>query len=238
MHPGDPQTRSPIRSLWTDIVERFGEDVLDPPLFYKRGGVRFELSMMPSPGFDSRPSVAGFVQAVTRVESILGHCFPSGTIGVVSFDPDPHPQRPFRWPWARGSKPLSSDLEIIIDELRGCGIEIDTPDMLQRPTTMGLPEDAPDVAFRGYLAFSLERDALTAAAFGSLGRELGVSPAYRSELWIFDPARSIMAWIYDDRGMDLWGPNLDLVAEAADAFPDWVSDIDLERAGARNSDRR
>ena len=63
--------------------------------------------------------------------------------------------------------------------------------------------------------------------WGTVARELGVRPCLGFNLYIFDPDLRILMHPYDDRGMDILGPNRERMSEIYAKYRDWLLDYNI-----------
>ncbi|HYW07655.1 MAG TPA: DUF3885 domain-containing protein, partial [Longimicrobium sp.] len=82
---------------------------------------------------------------------------------------------------------------------------------------------------RRFVAFRAEPASLTRLAWVALGGDLGIRPAIRAAVTVADVERGILVHPYDDRGMDVIGPNRELMAAAYSRFTGYLLDYDRER---------
>ena len=193
---------TPLRD---EIHRVFGRAALDWGLFYANApALRFELS-----GGDGY--IEMFTRAYDRARAILS---------VVFAD--------------------TSELTVVLSEaggggmlgrlssfraLRDCGIEVPRPYEVWMETT-GPEWDDLD---RVFLAFTGGRELLNRLLWGVLANEIGIRPRLPSQLYLADVERGILAHPYDDRGMDVIGPNHDLLRELYTRFDAYLLGYDRER---------
>lgn len=79
------------------------------------------------------------------------------------------------------------------------------------------------------LFFEIESAKLEKILFGKLGAELGIRPTYSAGLYLYDLELGILVHPYDDRGMDVVGPNRELMQELYDKYTHWLLEYDRER---------
>ena len=63
--------------------------------------------------------------------------------------------------------------------------------------------------------------------WGTIAQELGVRPSLGFNLYIFDPDLRILMHPYDDRGMDILGPNRERMSEIYAKYYDWLLDYNI-----------
>ena len=81
---------------------------------------------------------------------------------------------------------------------------------------------------RNYLFFSLNKSELHKLLFGKLADELGIKPSFWFDLYIYDIELGVLVHPYDDRGMDVVGPNKFMINRIYTEFNTWLLDYDLE----------
>jgi hypothetical protein len=62
-----------------------------------------------------------------------------------------------------------------------------------------------------------------------LAAELGVRPAIWWDLYIFDINLGVLIHPYDDRGLDVVGPNQEAIRKLYTENNEWLLDYDLEK---------
>lgn len=63
--------------------------------------------------------------------------------------------------------------------------------------------------------------------WGTIAQELGVRPSFGFNLYLFDPELRILMHPYDDRGMDVLGPNRERMSKIYAKYRDWLLDYDI-----------
>lgn len=91
-------------------------------------------------------------------------------------------------------------------------------------------EDGPDTL--AYVAFVCGREALHRLLWGPLAKWLGIQPFLVGDLYVASRERGIVIHPYDDRGMDVAGPNHALLAELYTRFNGYLLDYDRDRMRA------
>lgn len=185
----------------------FGPDAFALPLFYGHApALRFELSL-------HGHRLDQFAQAWDRGREIVDHVFGDARelVAVVSW-------------FADGPLIRSRD---VFRSLRACGVRTARPRACWREPYEDEWLDQPEV--RAFVAFTCERDALHRLLWGALAADLGIEPRLGADLFVADPARGILVHPYDDRGMDVIGPNRALLAELYRRFNGCLLDYDRER---------
>lgn len=185
----------------------FGPDAFAPALFYAHApALRFELSL-------HGHRLDQFAQAWDRGREIVDHAFGDARelVAVVSW-------------FADGPQVRSRD---VFRSLRACGVRTARPRTCWTEPYEDEWLDGPEV--RTSVAFACERDALHRLLWGALAADLGIEPRLGADVFIADPARGVLVHPYDDRGMDVIGPNRALLADLYHRFNDRLLDYDRER---------
>lgn len=195
-------TAAPSRD---EIRRVFGSAALEWGLFYRNvPALRFELS-----GGDGY--VEMFTRAYDRAREILSVVFAdTRELTVVLSEV--------------GGGGMRSHLSGF-RALRGCGIPLPRPYAAWSETT----GEEWDHEERGFLAFRCAPAMLNRLLWGALATEIGVRPRLVSHLYLADPERGILAHPYDDRGMDVIGPNHTLLRELYTRFDAYLLDYDRAR---------
>lgn len=187
-------------SLKQQIENAFGDKSLDHALFYNHeGSLRFELSIGPS-------YIEMFLQAYEKAKKIIDFAFSeSNSLCVcVAFVCE-----------GRFISSLST-----FKSLRDCQIKIPS-------NYEAWQKYYPDDEYtRTFIAFRLDRSELPKFLWGILANELGIRPRFKCDLYIYDAELGVMAHPYDDRGMDLIGPNKSLLEKIYNNFECYVLDYD------------
>lgn len=63
--------------------------------------------------------------------------------------------------------------------------------------------------------------------WGTIAQELGVRPSLEFNLYVFDPNLRVLMHPYDDRGMDILGPNRERMSEIYANYSDWLLDYNI-----------
>lgn len=192
-------------ALRDEIRRVFGPHALDWGLFYVNDpALRFELS-----GGDGY--IEMFTRAWDRAREILAAAFAdTAELTVVLSD--------------AGGGGMLAHLSSV-RALRDCGIRVPRPYEAWRETA-GAEWDHEE---RVFLAFTCGREMVSRLLWGVLANELGVRPRLLSQLYVADPERGILAHPYDDRGMDVIGPNHALLRELYTRFDAYLLGYDRER---------
>lgn len=110
-----------------------------------------------------------------------------------------------------------------VRSLRSCGIRLPSP--RARWTEQGDDEDFSSA----YLAFHCGPEMINRLLWGALAVEIGIRPRLTCRVYLADVERGILVHPYDDRGMDIIGPNHALLHDLYSRFNAWLLDYDRER---------
>ena len=84
-----------------------------------------------------------------------------------------------------------------------------------------------------YIAYSLPMDYLINALWCALSSDIGsIQPRVQASVYLFDLPKRVMVWPYDDRGMDIVGPNRDLLNDLYKKFSHYLLDYDRDAMDA------
>jgi hypothetical protein len=188
----------------------FGADAFALPLFYgTEPALRFELSR-------SGTRLDEFEQAWDRAREIVDHALGDATelIVIISAFTD-GPRMPYR---------------DIVRSLRECDVRMGRPRAAwTEPYHDPHVEELDTLAF---VAFPCERDALHRLLWGALATDLRVEPHLVGHLYVASPERGIVIHPYDDRGMDIAGPDHVRLGELYRRFHAYLLDYDRDRMRA------
>jgi hypothetical protein len=188
----------------------FGSNAFALPCFYaNEPALRFELSLHGT-------SLDQFEQAWDRARPILAHALGDAreVVAVVS-----------RF---TGGTPLQH--RDLFQSLRACKVRMGRPRAWWTEPYHDEYVEGPEERF--FVAFACEREAVHRLLWGALAVDLGIRPRLHCMVHIADPARGILVQPYDDRGMDVIGPNHTLLAELYHRFNDRLLDYDRARMDA------
>ncbi len=185
----------------------FGENAFEGGLFYvNEPALRFELSRGGS-------RVEQFTQAYDRAREIAGHVFRGSASLVVVL----------AWP---GEGPPVRHMDVF-RSLRACGVRMGRP---RSCWTREYEADGDDPTERRTLvAFRADASALDGLLWGALGVDLGIRPRLLARVYLADPERGLLLYPYDDRGMDVIGPDRERLRELFARFHDYLLAYDLAR---------
>ncbi|UTF60908.1 DUF3885 domain-containing protein [Gilvimarinus sp. DA14] len=189
------------------IRKIFGERAFERPIFYNNlGGLRFELA-------EGGDWLEQFQLAHKKAQEICSNIFEDEIVLCI---------RIF------GRESLLSVLSIL-KELRCIGLY---PSMKKEHWKEKNEEDPEWVTdedeYWHTVAFTLPKDALNKLLWCSLACDQGIKPCPPAEYYLFDLKKSIEVCPYDDRGMDVVGPNHNFLAELYNKFSSYLLDCDRE----------
>ncbi len=192
----------------------FGPQAFALGLFYAhQPALRFELSL----GGDRLDQ---FEQAWDRGRGIVDTAFGDAPalVAVVSW-------------FSRG--PMLRHREVF-RSLRACGVRPGRPRAAWTEPYVdpGVDPDLDGPETRAFAAFFVERQAVHRLLWGALAVDLGIRPRLEASLYLADPERGVLVHPYDDRGMDVIGPDRARLAELYGRFNDRLLDWDRERMDA------
>lgn len=178
------------------IEEIFEGRAFQRPLFYKYpGGLRFELS-----------------EGATVTEQFLSAMAKSRVICEDIFDADSSLVACLRVPVPPGPFAHRSAL----NELRGVGIRI-PPDRAIWQEAITNPDGSANEGEQGWwlnIAFRAPSSLLPHFLWCAMAAEFGsIRPRPNCSIYLFHLERRVMVWPYDDRGMDVVGPNREFLAQ-------------------------
>ncbi len=184
-----------------EIERVFGKKALEFALFYHHDdGLRFELADGPS-------RIHRFLSAYQRATEIMNQVFhDSASVQVcVKFF---------------GNPSLRAHLSVF-RSLRDCGIVL--PE--QHQTWCEPEEDTHKIL----IAFDVEPRYVTQLLWGVLAGELGIRPCLLCNVYFFDLEIGVLVHPYDDRGMDVIGPNKVLLKRIYRQFGTYLLEYDKAR---------
>lgn len=217
--PMPPLSRIPVPEFCTreDWLRIFGMDVADygmnfagPSLRLKLGQRDEQLSLV--------DQVDQFVSAFDRARVILDHVFAGSSRLAVLFE-------------YYGSGSIVGDIDFL-RKTRECAGRIGRPHEYYHAWAPGqtaedIAECGPDVHTR--VLFTIERRHLHRITWGTLAKDIGIHPCIPGWMYIADKELGIVAHPYDDRGMDIAGPNRQLLRRLYVEFNDWLLDYNRKR---------
>lgn len=179
------------------VTDVFGPAALGHAIFYQhKPALRLELS-----GGETR--LDQFSQAYDRARTVTSRAFDhSDRLTVILAA------------YMGNEKPATGTL---LRHARSCGVEVPR----QRESVIW-PAPTEGEPARSLVAFHMGREALPLLLWGVIAQELGVRPRLAGELYLADPDQGVLVHPYDDRGMDVIGPNVDLLAALFREFQTWL----------------
>jgi len=176
------------------------------PLFYSYpGGLRFELS-------EGSDAIAMFLTAMRKAKDICSDVFAEAeTITVVL--------GAYTW----GNAHVYRDM---LKALRRAGILIPRQRCIwvqRHPEEDVLPEDE---TRRVFLAFDVSKSLMENLLWCALSQDLGIQPSPHCSVYLAHLPEGLLVLPYDDRGMDIVGPNHLRLAMLYDRFQSYLLDYD------------
>jgi hypothetical protein len=209
------------------LFTRFGRDAFGDGVFYAHApALRFELSR-------GGGHVELFLQAMDRGREILAGVFPGGTPLVAVLVLHEPPSR--------------ATVRRAVTALRRLGVRPERPRAVWAEPPMeeemrraredadvfpGEGDAGEDDGTRTFVAFSCGTEAVPLLLWGAAAADLGVRPRLPGRVYLADVAGGLLAHPYDDRGMDVVGPNHARLAELHRAFAPYLLDHDRARMAA------
>jgi hypothetical protein len=193
------------------IRETFGRKAFKRPVFYTNpGGLRFELS-------EGGDWLQQFLLAFNKAKEICSCIFDDEIVVCV---------RIF------GRESLVSVLSVL-KELRDIGLY----PSVAKEHWKEKNQDDPDWAtgedeYWHTVAFRMPKSSLDKLLWCSLACDQGIRPCPPAEYYLFDLKKSVEVWPYDDRGMDVVGPNHAFLSELYSKFSCYLLDYDREEMDA------
>ena len=174
------------------------------PLFYSwRGGLRFSLSEG-----DSR--IDQFLTAHRKALQICEDIFTSADPVTVCLR-------------AYYTEEDSSYYKKILIELSGAGIKIPRERSVWQESISDFDADN-----SLYVAFQAPSSWLPRLLWCALSSDLGIHPSPHCSVYLFNLERKVLAFPYDDRGMDVVGPGSGPLLELYQRHSIWLLDHDRE----------
>jgi hypothetical protein len=196
--------------LQRDIETIFEGKAFLQPLFYSYpGGLRFELS-------EGGSAVDQFLLALRKAITICTDIFVESTSMVVCL-------RTIR------KANLFAHRELL-SELRNAGISIPKVRFLwSHPTSPDDDFDDKDNLSWLYVSFEAPTSLLKNLLWCAFSTDLPIRPRPRNcSVYLFNLENRIMVWPYDDRGMDIVGPNHILLSQLYSKYHQNLLDYDRE----------
>lgn len=185
--------RGEHQALRQAIERTFDGKAFLRPLFYRYpGGLRFRLS-------EGGAILEQFLSALATCRAICSEIFDTeGSLTAcirVAAEPGRFAYRE------------------VMAELRAAGVRIPAARVLWQGST-GNPNEAPDEEDWIHLAFQAPLSQLTGLLWCAMAADFGnIRPRPNCCIYLFHLEHRVMVWPYDDRGMDVAGPNQDFLAQ-------------------------
>lgn len=191
----------PDGGLRAELHRVFGARAFVPAMYYANApALRFELSR-------DGHHIDLFTQAYDRAREIVEVVFAgSQTVRAVLLSLD--------------GEPLLRRLDEF-RSIRRCGVR------LRRPRALWREGDGEDQ--KTCVAFPVPVAELHRLLWGALAGDLGVRPMIPALVYLADPERGVVVHPYDDRGMDVAGPNHALLRALYERFNGYLLDYDRAR---------
>lgn len=184
------------------------------PLFYSYpGGLRFELS-------EGGSAIEQFLLALRKATTICADIFPVGKPITVCL-------RAF-------GKPNLFAYRNLLSELRLAGISIPRSRCLWlvAPSPDDDFDDEDDISWL-HIAFEARTSLLQNLLWSAFATDLGsIRPRPRCDIYLFNLSDKVMVWPYDDRGMDVVGPNHLLLSQIYSKHSQYLLDYDRQTMAA------
>ena len=184
------------------IESTFGTKALEHALFYEHeGSLRFELS-------EGGSFVEMFIQAFNKATEVINSVF-SETVDIsvcLAF---------------YGNKTLLGNLSVF-KSLVDCQIEVPKEDC------QIWQKQYPEGELRTFIAFSTTKKELSKFIWSALACDMGVKPRVNCNIYLYSNELGILVHPYDDRGMDILGPNKKLLEKLYSTFHHYLLEYDIE----------
>lgn len=113
--------------------------------------------------------------------------------------------------------------------LKECEVKINRPYFIEQEEI----DDDFDGGTLTRVFFKSDLDSVYRMIWGTVALELGVHPNFGFRLYIFDSDQRILMHPYDDRGMDVLGPNQERMSEVYSKYHDWLLDYNIVEMNKR-----
>lgn len=193
------------------IEETFDRKAFSTPLFYQYpGGLRFELSEPGAP-------IERFLTAITKASDVFKGVFQPSEQVLVCL-------RNYCW----GARPFAHRKALA--ELRRAGVRIPRLRSIWMEQVCDDYWFEPDTpVFWVNVAFQVEPALLRSLLWCAFAADLGViRPRSKCAIYLFNMDARIMVWPYDDRGMDVVGPNHERLEYLFHEYHRYLFEYDLE----------
>jgi hypothetical protein len=197
--------RIPVSAnLKEQIDQTFSGKAFERPLFYSyEGGLRFELS-------EGGTAVQMFLQSLTKATTICADIFHADSEVTVCLRT-----------WTPAGR---FDLRDTLRAVHQLGIDV------AHPRQIWTDPNEDGEGWNVFLAFQSPASQLQSLLWIACASDFGaIAPRPACSVYLFDLAQRIMAFPYDDRGMDVVGPNDELLTELYWKHNALLLDYDRER---------
>ena len=201
---GELGVKAPM-SIEQEINKKFGEKAFERPVFYSNpGGLRFELS-------EGGDWLEQFQVAYGKALEICSDIFDDNiTVCVRIF----------------GGRSLLSVLSVL-RELREIGLFPSVSMEHWKEKNEEDPEWATDEnEYWHTIAYTLPNKSLNKLLWCSLACDQGIKPCPPAIYYLFNLKKSIEVWPYDDRGMDVVGPNQEYLSALYSKYSHYLLEYD------------
>lgn len=192
-----------VRNSIRHSIERvFGKKALTHALFYENeGSLRFELS-------EGGSYAEMFIKAYAKASEILGTVFEEhqGVYAGIGF---------------YGKKTLLGNVSVFRG-IRDCQISIPKSEC-----EIWQEVEPGEELLRTYIAFPIHKGDLPKLLWSALASDLGVRPRANCDVYLFSIKQSILVHPYDDRGMDVIGPNKALLQRLFNKYKHYLLEYDM-----------
>jgi hypothetical protein len=189
-------------SIRQSIESVFGKNVLDHALFYENeGSLRFELS-------EGGSYAEMFFQAYVKASELLG--------AVFEEQEEVHACIGFY-----GEKKLLGSLSVFRG-IRECQITIPKSEC---EIWQGI--EPKEELLRTYIVFPVQKGDLPKLLWSALASDLGVRPRANCDVYLFSIKQGILVHPYDDRGMDVIGPNKAFLQSLFNKYKHYLLEYDM-----------
>lgn len=198
-------------SIEQEIRQAFGDKVFERPIFYNNpGGLRFELS-------EGGDWLDQFHVAFSKAVEICSEIFDDEILVCVRI---------------LGDERLLSVLSVI-RQLKDIGLYPATAKEYWKVKNTEDPEWSTDENEHWHtIAYALPASALKKLLWCSLAVDQRIKPCAPAEFYLFNLKESVQVWPYDDRGMDVVGPNHEKLSTLYSRFSQYLLEHDLEEMNA------
>ncbi len=185
------------------IENTFGENALEHALFYEHdGSLRFELS-------ESGSYIEMFTLALNKATEIVNYIFYEVEKIYVCLA-------------FYGNKSFLGNLSVFRG-LAGCQIKI------PKENYQIWQKQYPEGGLRTFIAFTIVKKEFHKLLWSALASDLGVTPKANCSIYIYSEELGVLVHPYDDRGMDVIGPNKDLLEKLYNKYYHYLLEYNIEQ---------